>query len=327
MLFNLLTLAAATVNTPAATAAVTNTKSAAQNAPGTMKAVAPALDAILLDNAVNLLFAIVILIVGWTLAIWVRRGIRTAFLRVHVLDPSLGPVLASMARYAILIFTVIAVLGRFGVEMTSLIAVIGAAGIAVGLALQGTLANVASGLMILLLRPFRAGDTVAVLGTDGTLGTVTEIGLFRTLITAVDYRSLSVPNSTLFSGTIVNYTTEDRYRVDITVPVDQVNDLGKVRRVFLETMQKDSRIRKEPPPVVGVRELGDYGATMLLRFWVAYPQVNPVSWDLREAIHQRMREEGIAIATPRQAVAERSEPELADDLTGHVEPERRQAPN
>jgi small conductance mechanosensitive channel len=329
LLFNLLTLAAAAVNTPGATIAATNVKNVSQAAPAPMKSVAPTLDAILLNNALNLVFAIVILVVGWTLAIWVRRGIRSAFTRVHVLDPSLGPVLASIARYAILILTVIAVLGRFGVEMTSLIAVIGAAGIAVGLALQGTLANVASGLMILLLRPFRAGDMIAILGTDGTRGRVTEIGLFRTLITAVDDRSLSLPNSTIFSGTIVNYSTENRYRVDITIPVDQVNDLAKVRRVFLETIQKDERIRKQPPPVVGVLDLGDYGATILLRFWLDYAQRNPVSWDLREAIHKRMREEGIAIATPRQAVAERNEAELAHDLTGHAEDdnEPRQAPN
>ncbi|HEX4302273.1 MAG TPA: mechanosensitive ion channel domain-containing protein [Rhizomicrobium sp.] len=294
-------------------------KNTPANAPGAMRNVVPTLDAILIDNALNLVIAIVILVIGWTLAVWVRRWIRSAFAHLHVLDASLGPILASMARYAILILTVIAVLGRFGVELTSLIAVIGAAGIAVGLALQGTLANVASGLMILLLRPFRAGDMIAVLGTDGTRGTVTEIGLFRTLVTAIDYRSLSIPNSTLFSGTIVNYSREDRFRLDITVPVDMTNDLGKVRRVFLEEVEKDTRILKQPEPVVGVLELGDYAATMVLRIWVAYAQRNPVSWDLREAIHRRMQEEGTAIAVPRQAVAERSEANLAAELTGHVQ--------
>jgi small conductance mechanosensitive channel len=304
---------------PLVTAAtVKNTQT---NAPDTMKNVAPTLDAILIDNGLNLVIAIVILVIGWTLALWVRRWIRGAFTHIHVLDASLGPILASMARYAILILTVIAVLGRFGVEMTSLIAVIGAAGIAVGLALQGTLANVASGLMILLLRPFRAGDTISVLGTDGTLGTVTEIGLFRTQVTAVDYRALSIPNSTLFSGTVVNYSQEDRYRVDIKVPVDQANDLGKVRRIFLEEIKKDDRIHKTPAPVVGVLELGDYFATLQLRFWIDYPQLNPISWDLREAIHRRMQEEGIAIAAPRQATAERSEAHLAAELTGQVEAE------
>ncbi len=301
--------------------AAANVKNTQASTADAMKNVAPTLDAIIIDNALNLVIAIVILVIGWTLALWVRRWIRGAFTHIHVLDASLGPILASMARYAILILTVIAVLGRFGVEMTSLIAIIGAAGIAVGLALQGTLANVASGLMILVLRPFRAGDTISVLGTEGTLGKVTEIGLFRTQVTAVDYRSLSIPNSTLFSGTVVNYSEENRYRVDIKVPVDQANDLGKVRRVFLEEIKKDDRIHKQPEPAVGVLELGDYSATMLLRFWIDYPQINPISWDLREAIHRRMREEGIAFAVPRQAAAERSEANLAEELTGQAPPE------
>jgi small conductance mechanosensitive channel len=276
----------------------------------------------LIDNAINFIAAIVILAIGWTLSVWAARWIRTAFTKFHhVLDPSLGPILASLARYSILILTVMAVLDRFGVQITSLIAVIGAAGIAIGLALQGTLANVASGLMILVLRPFRAGDTIAILGSDSTLGTVKEIGLFRTVVTAVDYRSLSLPNSTIFGGTIVNYSQEPRFRADITVPVDQVNDLGKVRRVFLEEISKDDRILKSPAPTVGVSELGEYSATMLVRFWVPYVLRNPVSWSLREALHTRMRAERIAIAAPRQAVAERNESDLDPALTGHETPQ------
>jgi small conductance mechanosensitive channel len=281
-----------------------------------LKVVTPTLTSLLIGYAFNFLVAIIILIVGWTLSVWARRWIRSAFLNLHMLDPSLGPVLASLAGYSIIALTVIAVLSRFGVEMTSLIAVIGAAGIAVGLALQGTLSNVASGLMILLLRPFRAGDMISILGSEGTRGIVREIGLFRTVVISVDSRLLSLPNSTVFSGTIVNYTTEDRFRVDITLPIDQVNDLGKVRRLFLEVAQRDDRIMKKPVPLVGVLELGEYSVTMLLRFWVDYALRNPVSWDIREALHDRMRQEGIAIAAPRQAVAERSERDVPRALTG-----------
>jgi small conductance mechanosensitive channel len=281
-----------------------------------LRVVTPTLTSLLIGYAFNFLIAIVILIVGWTLSVWARRWILRAFGSLHMLDPSLGPVLASLAGYSIIALTVIAVLSRFGVEMTSLIAVIGAAGIAVGLALQGTLSNVASGLMILVLRPFRAGDMISILGSDGTRGIVREIGLFRTTVLSVDSRVLSLPNSTVFSGTIINYTSEDRYRVDIAVPIDQVNDLGKVRRVFLDVAQKDSRIMKQPTPVVGVLELGEYTVTMLLRFWVDYARRNPVSWDIRQALHDRMRQEGIAIAVTRQAIAERSERRLPQAVTG-----------
>ena len=317
-------MATTPVTTPTAPVIVQHAPAAAHAATGahaatmpTMQNVAPTITAILLNNAINFVVAIVILAIGWTLAVWVRRWIRTAFSHLHMLDPSLAPILASLARYAVLVLTVMAVLDRFGVQMTSLIAVIGAAGIAVGLALQGTLANVASGLMILLLRPFRAGDTISILGTEGTRGTVAEIGLFRTTMTAVDYRTLSLPNSTIFSGTIVNYSQEPRYRVDMTVPIDQVNDLTRVKAVFLEVVKNDPRILRSPEPIVAVSSLNEYSVTMLLRVWVAYSERNPVSWSVLEELHARMRREGIAIAVTRQAVSERSENGL--DAIGHEE--------
>jgi len=284
----------------------------------TVKDMAPTIYALAIDNALNLVTAIIILLVGWTVAIWVRRWIRGAFLHMHVLDASLGPILASLARYAILALTVMAVLGRFGVQLTSLIAIIGAAGIAIGLALQGTLSNVASGLMLLLLRPFRSGDMIALLDDPQTRGRVTEIGLFRTTIAAVDNRILSLPNSDVFGGTIVNYSEEPRYRIDITVPVDHVNDLAKIRGAFLEVVEKNDRILKDPAPTVGVSELGDYYATMLIRFWVPYVLRNPVSWELREALHDRMRAEHIAFPTPRQAAVQRNESDLDAALTGVI---------
>lgn len=298
-------------------AATAPAKAAAALPAGTMKAAEPTIMSLLISNAFNFVAAIIILLIGWTLAVYSRRWIRTAFARYHhVLDPSLGPVLGSLARYAILFLTIIAVLGRFGIEMTSLIAVVGAAGIAVGLALQGTLANVASGMMILLLRPFRAGDTIALLGSDQTLGVVKEIGLFRTMVTSVDYRSLSFPNSTLFGGTIVNYSQEERFRVDITVPVDHMNDLNKVKQAFLDEVKKDERIFRTPLPIVGVSDLGEYTVTMIIRFWVDYPHRNVVSWELRQALHDRMRADGIAIAVTRQAPASRYERDLPRAVTG-----------
>lgn len=296
-------------------------KAAASVPAEAMRAAAPTITSLVISNAFNFVVAIIILLIGWTLATYIRRWIRTAFARYHhVLDPSLGSVLASLARYSILVLTVIAVLGRFGVEMTSLIAVIGAAGIAVGLALQGTLANVAAGMMILLLRPFRIGDMISILGTEGTRGVVKEIGLFRTLVTSVEYKSLSFPNSAIFSGTIVNYSQEERFRIDITVPVDQMNDLGKVRAAFLDEVKKNERVFKTPAPVIGITDLGDYNAVMLVRFWVDYPYRNVVSWDIRQALHDRMRADGIAIAVPRQAASSRFEADLPREITGLLAP-------
>ena len=303
-------------------AAATPAQSATVFSSSAIKAATPTIASIVISDGLNFVAAIIILVIGWTLAIYARRWIRSAFAKYHhLLDPSLGPVLAALAHYAILVLTVIAVLERFGVAMTSLIAVIGAAGIAIGLALQGTLSNVAAGMMILLLRPFRAGDMISILGSEGTRGIVKEIGLFRTLVTSVDFKNLSFPNAAIFGGTIVNYSQEERYRVDILVPIDWMNDLGKVRDIFLDEVRKNKQIFKTPPPIIGIAKLGEYSATVLVRFWVDYSDRNTVSWDIRQALHDRMRSERIAIAVPRQAASARSETNLPRDITGLPTPE------
>jgi len=127
---------------------------------------------------------------------------------------------------------------------------------------------------------------------------------------------LSCPNSTIFTGTIVNYSQEERYRIEILVPIDQMNDLGKVRRLFLDEVKKNERVFKTPAPVIGIADLGEYTVTMLVRFWVDYPDRNVASWDIRQALHDRMRAEGVAIAVARQAPAARSERDLPRVITG-----------
>jgi small conductance mechanosensitive channel len=159
----------------------------------------------LLNSATNFLAAVLILIAGWIAsrlgARWTRRGLE----RFPHFDPTLKPLLASLVRYAILIVAFIEVLQRFGVETTSLIAVVGAAGLAFGLALQGTLSNVAAGVMLLILRPFRVGDGILVAGQSGT---VREIGLFTTILISDDLAYVSIPNASIFGGVIVNNSRE-----------------------------------------------------------------------------------------------------------------------
>src|SRR6185312_12641815 len=154
----------------------------------------------------------------------------------------------SLTRYAILILTLLLVVQQFGVQTTSLIAVLGAAGLAIGLALQGTLSNVASGVMLLVLRPFRVGHFVDVAG--GKQGTVREIGLFTTLIINRDGVYISIPNSEIFGAVIINYTRERLRRVNVIVPVDWVNDVDKVEKVLLEALAANSLVLAEPPPTV-----------------------------------------------------------------------------
>lgn len=259
---------------------------------------------LMVDSGIRLLAAIFILTVGWIIATWVKRWM-SAGLQHLPLDLTLKPLLASLMRYAILIITVILVLEQFGVQTTSLIAVIGAAGLAVGLALQGTLSNIAAGVMLLVLRPFRVGHFVQI---GGQSGTVREIGLFTTIMSTRDLVYVSVPNSAVFSGVITNYTREPLRRIKFTLPVDPVNDLSTVEKVIVEALRSDSHVAKAPEPWVGVAELGDYAVTLAARcfvrsedYWRALPSV-------QKTVKDALDRAGILIAVPRQAPAVRLEP-------------------
>ena len=165
----------------------------------------PEMRLLFVNNGINLIAAILILVIGWTVARLAGRWARIGLDRIPHFDATLRPLVASFIRYGIIAVTIIAVLQRFGVETTSLIAILGAAGIAVGLALQGTLSNVAAGVMLLLVRPFRVGDKIRA---GDTIGVVREIELFRTIVITDDLLYLSVPNSTLFAATIYNLYKE-----------------------------------------------------------------------------------------------------------------------
>lgn len=258
---------------------------------------------LVVSEGLGVLAGTLILIVGWIAATWAKRLTAQGLARLP-LDPTLKPLVASLVRYIILIFTFILVLGQFGVQTTSLIALLGAAGLAVGLALQGTLSNVAAGVMLLLLRPFRVGQFVQV----GTVsGTVREIGLFTTLLTTRDLVYLSVPNAMIFSGVITNYTREPLRRINFTLPVDFMNDLDKVEKTIVDALVANAHVLKTPEPWVGVSELEEYAVQMFVRcyirsddYWKALPSIQK---DVKTALDRA----GILIAVTRQAVAVRSE--------------------
>lgn len=259
---------------------------------------------LLVDGGIRLVGATVILVIGWIVATWAKR--LTARGLAHLpLDLTLKPLLASLIRYIVLILTLVLVLEQFGVQTTSLLAVIGAAGLAIGLALQGTLANVASGVMLLVLRPFRVGQYVAAGGQNGT---VREIGLFTTVLVTRDLVFVSVPNSAIFSGVITNFTREPLRRVNFTVPVDFVNDLGKVEKTILAALEENSHVLKAPEPWVGVSELQEYTVQMFVRcyihsedYWKAQPSIQR---DVKDALDDA----GILLAVTRQAPIVRYEP-------------------
>ncbi|HTT97290.1 MAG TPA: mechanosensitive ion channel domain-containing protein [Rhizomicrobium sp.] len=262
---------------------------------------------LIVNEGLSVLAGVLILIVGWIVATWAKR--LTARGLAHVpLDLTLKPLIASLIRYVILAFTIILVLGQFGVQTTSLIAVLGAAGLAVGLALQGTLSNVAAGVMLLVLRPFRVGHFVLA---GGVSGTIREIGLFTTLMTTRDLVYISIPNSAVWSGVITNYTREPLRRVTFTFPVDIANDIDKVEKAILTALSNDPKVMKAPEPWVGVSEIGEYSVTMSVNcyahsedYWRTLPAV-------QKNVKSALDKASILFAVTRQAAAVRNERETS----------------
>ncbi|MDR5778047.1 mechanosensitive ion channel family protein [Caballeronia sp. LZ065] len=249
--------------------------------------------AIAVTYGVDIVLALLILLAGWWISNVVANALRRALARTSV-DATLTPVLASIALWAIRVVAIVAALGKFGIAAASILTVLGAAGLAIGLALQGTLQNIAAGLMLLLLRPFRVGDYIEGVGT--TAGTVNEIGLFTTRLTKADGIVMYVPNSLIWANAITNYSANDRRRVVINfqaqhgLKVDHV--LGELRRLVGE----DARIVQEGPsaPWIAVTDYTDTGVKYNLGAWTSRSDHAGVMADLLRKIQPLTREEARA---------------------------------
>ena len=273
------------------------------------------LQLLVLGGGVRLVVGIVSLMIGWTAATWAKRGLEAGLARLPI-DLTLKPLIASLARYLILILTVLLVVQQFGVQTTSLIAVLGAAGLAIGLALQGTLSNVASGVMLLVLRPFRVGHFVQA---GGQQGTVREIGLFTTLMITRDGVYVSLPNSAIFGALIINYTRERLRRVTFTVPVDWVNDLDAVQRAIIDALNANALVLEEPAPSAVVLELQEYAVVMRARVHVRGPDYWKALYALQKDVKQALDKANILPAVPRQAEIIRAEPRVCGNRPDDAE--------
>lgn len=268
------------------------------------RSVWPALQLLIVNEGINFLAAILILIVGWLIAGWVEKLTQRALNRVPRLDTTLKPLLVKTVRYGILVVTLLAVLERFGVQTTSLIALLGAAGLALGLALQGTLSDVAAGVMLLILRPFHIGDSI---DAGGSGGTVQEIGLFATYLTNADGMFVSMPNSKIFTSVITNYSRAATRRINFTVGIDYADDIEKAQSVALNLMTGDPRVLKNPPPTVPVGELGASSVNLILRCWVANADYWNTLCDLQKGVKLAFDAAGISIPFPQQIVGFRAD--------------------
>ncbi len=248
--------------------------------------------------SMNILAAIVIFIVGR----WVAKILRAFSVKLMAradVDETLLKFLANIVYGLLLTFVIVAAVDRLGVNTTSLAAVIAAAGLAIGLALQSSLANFASGVMLILFKPFEVGDFVEA---GGSKGVVEEIHIFSTIMRTGDNIQMIVPNGQITGGTITNFTAKETRRIDLVIGCGYGDDLKAVRDFLESLIAGDDRILKDPEPVVAVNELADSSVNFVVRPWVGAADYWAVRWDLTEKIKLGFDEKGFSIPYPRQDV-------------------------
>lgn len=246
----------------------------------------------------KVLAAVVILVLGRLAALGIRAIARRTLTKSGV-DPTLVAFVTSVAYIGAMAFVVIAALGQLGVQTASFVAVLGAAGLAVGLALQGSLANFAAGVLMIIFKPFKVGDYIEA---GGTAGVVEEIGIFTTVLKSPDNKKIIVPNAKATADNITNYSANDQRRVDIVAGVSYGDDLDKVRGLLEQILKDDERILAEPAPAVKVLELADSSVNFAVRPWVKTEDYWDVFFALQEEIKKRFDAEGISIPFPQQDV-------------------------
>ncbi|MCI5050409.1 MAG: mechanosensitive ion channel [Rickettsiales bacterium] len=251
-----------------------------------------------LDWAINIAGALAIFIIGKMVA-KIIRGTSKKLLIKAKMDETLVSFLGNIIYTLALAFVLIAALSQLGVETTSLAAVLAAAGLAIGLALQGSLSNLAAGVMIIAFRPFVKGNFIEAAGTSGT---VHEVTIFTTILKTPDNKKVIVPNSAIISGNITNFSAEDKRRIDFTFGIGYDDDIRKAKDVLKDIIESEARILKDPEPVIAVSELADSSVNFVVRPWVNASDYWGVYFDITETVKLRFDAEGISIPYPQQDV-------------------------
>lgn len=249
--------------------------------------------------SMSALGAIAILIVGWMIAGWASRKVYNMAASSEKIDATLAPILRKIVRIAIMIITILAVLGQFGIETASVIAVLGAATLAIGLALQGTLSNVAAGVMLLIFRPFEVGHSITVSGISGS---VVEIGLFTTTFKTNEGLRLVAPNARIWGNEITNFSANDTRRLDISVGIGYGDDMDKAIEVLLDMLKSDERVLEDPAPQVMVNELGDSSVNLIIRSWISRENFWGAKWDLTKRTKEVLDKNEINIPFPQRDI-------------------------
>jgi len=247
---------------------------------------------------IKIIGAIIILILGRIAAGIGRKGIRRVLERTKT-DPAIVSFVGGLVYVLILTFAVLAALAKFGIQTASFVAILGAAGFAIGFALQGSLANFAAGILILVLRPFGVGDYI---DAGGVAGTVKEIDLFTTVLATPDNVKIMAPNSKLFGDTIMNYSAFDTRRIDLVIGIGYSSDIQKAYDTISNLLKEDGRILADPASQIAVSELADSSVNFVVRPWVKKEDYWSVKFDLTRKIKESFDANGIEIPFPQQVV-------------------------
>ena len=256
------------------------------------------LQELIVVHGIKILIALVIFIVGRWIVKAIRNFLKSMMTKKNV-DPEVNSFVSSLVYVTLLIFVIIAALAQVGIQTTSLIAVLGAASLAIGLALQGSLANFAAGVLLIIFRPFKVGDYVECAGTAGA---VDEMQIFTTQLKSPDNKKIIIPNAKLLGDVITNYSAKDTRRVDLVIGVSYSDDLQKVEKVLNDIVSQDEKVLKDPAPTIAVLELADSSVNFAVRPWVKTADYWAVYFALTKNIKMRLDAEGISIPFPQRDV-------------------------
>jgi small conductance mechanosensitive channel len=245
--------------------------------------------------APKLVGAIVVYIIGNMIIKWMVKKIDTVMEKRET-DDSLKPFLRSLFGALLKTLLIISVLGMLGVEMTSFIAILGAAGLAVGMALSGTLQNFAGGVVILLFKPYRVNDFIEA---QGYTGVVKEIQIFTTILLTPDNKTVIIPNGSLATGSLINYSAEPTRRVDFSYGIAYGDSVQKAREIIMGVIATDDRILKDPEPFIGLGELADSSVNLSTRVWVKTEDYWGVFFTMNEKVYEALDQGGISIPFPQ----------------------------
>ncbi|PZO80525.1 MAG: mechanosensitive ion channel protein [Mesorhizobium amorphae] len=259
--------------------------------------------ALLIAYSFSFLGAVLLLVGGYFVAGLAERWVAAGLGHIHGIDLTLRSFFSKLVRYAVLALVIVMVLGQFGVQTASIIAAVGAVGLAIGLALQGTLQNIAAGVMLLVLRPLKVGEDVQVGQLRGVVG---DIGLFATTLRTADGLFVLAPNSTLWNQPVTNYTRNGKRRADVVVGIGYDDDIELAQRTLLELVEGDPRVLEEPAPRTFVSALGDSSVSVTLRYWTAADDSFTVQMDLNKRVKLGFDARGISIPYPQQDVSYKS---------------------